>query len=193
MAFDEAYYRRYYEDPTTRVIEPGALARTVDFLVAYLAYLEIRVETVVDVGCGTGAFRDPLLARLPKATYQGVEASAFACRRYGWTHATADSFRAARPYDLVICYDVLQYLDDAAAERAIANLAGLTREALFFGVLTRKDWDEACDRSRTDGDVFLRDGDWYRACLARHFRNLGGGVFLPHGSETITFDLEYLV
>ena len=192
MSFDAAYYRRYYEDPRTRVIEPDALARTVEFLCAYLSYLEIRVKSIVDVGCGTGAFRAPLAARLPQAVYEGVEASAYASERFGWTYASADRFRPGRQYDLVICYDVLQYLDERAAEAAIENLAALTSGALFFGVLTRSDWDQACDRTRTDGNVFLRDGDWYRALLTPHFRNLGGGIFLPRDGGVIAYDLETL-
>lgn len=192
MNFDAAYYRRYYEDPRTRVIEPDALGRTVDFLCAYLAYLEVEVRSIVDIGCGTGAFRAPLLAQLPEAVYEGVEASGYACQRFGWTQASADRFRPAHRYDLVVCYDVLQYLDDRAAERALDNLAALTSGALFFGVLTQWDWDQACDRTRTDGDVHLRDGDWYRARLAPHFRNLGGGIFLPREGGVIAYDLETL-
>ena len=192
MNFDAAYYRRYYEDPRTRVIEPDAVARTVDFLCAYLAYLEVEVRSIVDLGCGTGAFRAPFAARLPEAVYEGVEASGYACERFGWTHASADRFRPAYRYDLVVCYDVLQYLDDRAADQAIDNFAALTSGALFFGVLTRSDWDPACDRTRTDGDVYLREGDWYRTRLAPHFRNLGGGIFLPRDSGVIAYDLETL-
>ena len=47
-------------------------------------------------------------------------------------------FAPRTPSDLVICYDVLQYLDDRAAARAIANLARLTRAALYVSALTER-------------------------------------------------------
>ena len=72
-----------------------------------------------------------------------------------------------RRYDLVVCHDVLQYLDDAGAARALVNLARLARGALYFSVLTRRDWRQAADQSRTDRDVHLRSADWYQRRLRR--------------------------
>ena len=86
--------------------------------------------------------------------------------------------RRADPSDLVVCYDVLQYLDDREAARAIANFKRLTRAALYVSALTREDWREHCDRTLTDRAVHLRAGDWYRRRLARDFRYLGFGVWL---------------
>ena len=85
---------------------------------------------------------------------------------------------AATQYDLVICYDVLQYLNAAETRRALANLARVSRGLLYFGVLTREDWEENCDQSRTDPAVSLRGGAWYRRELSKQFRHLGAGFWL---------------
>jgi hypothetical protein len=85
---------------------------------------------------------------------------------------------------------VLQYLPDAEARRAIANLARLTRAALYVSALTAEDWRDNCDRSRTDRDVHLRSGAWYRRHLRKSFRYIGVGVWLRRDVAAILWDLE---
>ena len=93
-------------------------------------------------------------------------------------------------FDLVICHDVIQYLGNADASRAIDNLASLSRGALYLGVLTREDWNEHCDRERTDDQVHLRAARWYRRRLDRHFTAAGGGVFLKKDAPVVLWSLE---
>jgi hypothetical protein len=90
----------------------------------------------------------------------------------------------------VVCYDVLQYLDDAAAAKAMANFARMCRGVLYFSALTRRDWRENADQSRTDPDVTMRSADWYRSRLKRHFRQAGAGFWLRKGSPLVTWELE---
>ena len=54
--------------------------------------------------------------------------------------ARSSTSHPADPYDLVICYDVLQYLRDAEASRAIVNLGRVCRAALYVSALTTEDW-----------------------------------------------------
>jgi hypothetical protein len=61
---------------------------------------------------------------------------------------------------------------------------------LYFTALTRKDWDENCDQSRTDSKVHLRSANWYRAGLRRHFREIGAGLWLRRGLPLTVWDLE---
>ena len=97
-----------------------------------------------------------------------------------------------RPNDLVICYDVLQYLDDREAGAAMRNLGQLCGGALHFGVLTREDWDRYCDKRLTDRDVHLRPSDWYRRRLAPSFLNAGSGMFVRRGTIAQLWDLDRL-
>ena len=84
---------------------------------------------MLDAGCGIGLLRAPLMRAFPRAQYTGLEYSEYLCQRYGWTQGSLADWRAD-PFDLVVCYDVLQYLDDRTAARAIANLGRLTRGVL---------------------------------------------------------------
>jgi hypothetical protein len=61
---------------------------------------------------------------------------------------------------------------------------------LYFTALTKKDWEENCDQSRTDAQVHLRAASWYRAGLRRNFRELGAGFWLRRGVPLTVWDLE---
>jgi hypothetical protein len=134
--------------------------------------------------------RTPLRRALPKAEYTGLEASDYLCGRFGWQHGDLATWKASRAFDLVVCYDVLQYLPDAAASRAIANLARLCRGGLYFSALTTGDWRENCDRRRTDPDVHLRPAEWYRARLRRAFRPFGAGFWIRRTAPLVVWELE---
>ncbi len=187
--FDRAYYDRFYRDPRTRVGTRRAFARLGRFVGAYLRHLEIEVSTVLDLGCGVGHWREAARRAFPRATYTGVEVSAYLCREYGWERGSVVDW-AGDPADLVVCHGVLQYLDARDARRALRNLARLTEGALYLEVLTREDWDENVDRRVTDGEVFLRPAEFYRRELRKHFVACGGGLFVPRDSGTVLFELE---
>jgi SAM-dependent methyltransferase len=162
------------------------------FVFAYLDYIGIAVERVLDVGCGIGLWRREVQRRYPAARYVGVEKSDYACREHGWERGCVTDYRAEEPFDLVICQGVLPYLDDAGAEAAIRNLPHLVKSALYLEVLTREDWERNCDRRVTDGRVHLRSAAWYRERLRRDFLACGGGLFLRRGTPVALFELEYL-
>ena len=188
--FDAAYYERFYLDPRTRVADSVDMEVQARFLCSYLDHLKIDVRWVLDLGCGLGRLREPLLARFPRARYTGVEVSEYLCAEYGWVQDSVVTFRSGRRFDLVICQDVLQYLDDVEAEQALQNLARHCRGALFFGALTREDWEENCDQQRTDGNGYLREGTWYRSRLAPSFVCAGGGVFVARRAGVVMFELD---
>jgi SAM-dependent methyltransferase len=188
--FDAGFFDRYYRDPATRVADAADGARLVALIAGITDYLGLRVRRILDAGCGVGLLRAPLLEHYRRARYDGLEASPFLCSRHGWLQGSVVDFVARRPYELVICHDVLQYLDDRSAAAALANLARLTSAALYFSVLTRRDWQHAADQSRTDRDVHLRPGGWYRRRLCRRFRHLGWGVHLRRPLRPILWELE---
>ena len=59
-----------------------------------------------------------------------------------------------------------------------------------MSALTREDWRDNCDRTRTDRAVHLRPGDWYRRRLQKRFDYLGFGVWLRKDVTAILWDME---
>jgi predicted TPR repeat methyltransferase len=188
--FGSAYFRKFYLSPNTRVISPAEMRLRGRLIAAILAQAAIPVRSIIDAGCGIGLLRKPFADELPRARYHGLEASDYLCKRYGWTRGSVVDYVPRKPADLVVCYDVLQYLDERDASRAIANLAHMTRAALYISALTREDWRDNCDRSRTDRAVHLRAGEWYRRRLKRNFRYLGFGVWLRKDVTALLWDME---
>lgn len=187
--FDKAYYDRFYRNPATRAVTPAASRRQAAFIAAYLAHLGLPVRRILDMGCGVGTTLRALGRRFPRARVEGVEFSDYLCRRYGWTPGSAVDFQADEPFDLVVCHDVLAYLDDGDCSRAIANVARLCRGAACLGILTADDAD-LYDPERTDARQHRRPAAWYRRRLARHFVNVGGGLYLKRPVEPVVWSLE---
>ena len=148
----------------TRVVTAAEMRSRAALIASALRQCQIPVRRILDAGCGIGLLRKPFKEFLPRARYTGLEASEYLCERFGWNLGSIVEFAAREPYDLVICYDVLQYLTDADAARAIANLGRLSAAALYVSALTMEDWRENCDRSRTD-----------RACICAPAPGIDGG------------------
>jgi trans-aconitate methyltransferase len=188
--FDSAYFRKYYFNSATRVTTAGEMRGRAQLIAAVLRHAGIPVRSILDAGCGIGLLRKAFAAVLPRARYMGLEASEYLCARYGWVRGSVVDFSPRSARNLVVCYDVLQYLNDDDAARAIRNLAKLTNAAAYVSALTHEDWWENCDRTRTDRAVHLRPGDWYRRRLRKHFRYLGFGVWLRKDVVAILWDME---
>jgi 2-polyprenyl-3-methyl-5-hydroxy-6-metoxy-1,4-benzoquinol methylase len=188
--FDREYYRRFYGDGRSSVTSRAEMAARARLIAAYVEHVGCPVASVLDAGCGIGLLRDPLMRALPRASYVGLEYSDYLCDRYGWTRGSLADFTARQPFDLVVCYDVLQYLGDADAAKALANLARLCRGVLHFSALTKRDWKENADQSRTDPDVAMRSADWYRRRLRRNFREAGAGFWIRRDAPIVVWELE---
>ena len=191
--FDHAYYTRFYEDPRTRVSDARQVDKLAGFVCGYPGYLGLRVQRILDLGCGLGLWRDPLARAFPRARYQGVEYSPYLCQRLGWTHGSVVDFRAKRPFDLVVCQGVLPYLGGGDAKRALANLASLCRGALYLEAVTREDAESGVlDTDRTDPGMQLRPRAFYLRALAPHFVAVGGGLFVARAAQLSLYALERL-
>lgn len=188
--FDAAYVRRYYLDPRTRVVSAREMRDRARVIAATLAHAGIGVRSILDAGCGIGLLEAPFAELLPQARYIGLELSEYLCRRYGWIQGSLTDYAPRTPSDLLVCYDVLQYLSDDDAERAIARFAGLTRAALYVSALTRADWRLRCDQRLTDRAVHVRTARWYRVRLERRFRYLGLGVWLRRDVRPMLWEME---
>ena len=190
MRFGREYYQRYYFDPRTAVATRAEMQARARLIAALTGHLGLKVRRILEAGCGTGLLRGALKRLLPRAHYVALEASEYLCRRYGCERGAIETYRARAPFDLVICYDVLQYLDREAAQRALANFGRLCRGVLYFSALTRGDFERNCDPRRTDADVHLRSARWYRARLERRFREAGLGFWLRRGAPLTLWELE---
>jgi len=190
MQFDAEFYRRYYRDPATRVSTAAEQRRIADFACAFAAQLGFRIRRVLDAGCGLGHMRPSVERFFPRARYVGLEVSEYLAGRHGWVCQPLEDYRPSVPFDLVLCHDVLQYLDDRAAARAIVNLGRLSRGALYLTALTEEDWRSNADRSRSDGGVHLRPAEWYRKRLGRAFRPVGAGMLVRRGLAPVLWELE---
>lgn len=188
--FDAAFFKRFYYDRETRVVTRGEMHARAELITAILRQAQLPVRSILDAGCGIGLLKPAFARVLKRARYVGLEVSDYLCRCFGWVHGSIVDFKPREPFDLVVCYDVLQYLDDRAAARAMANLGRLSRVALYFSALTLEDWRRNCDRSRTDRAVNMRPAAWYRARLERDFRYLGFGVWVRKGVPTVRWALE---
>src|SRR3546814_1857262 len=80
--YDADYFQRWYR--SGGIGGRQRLARKVALAVATAEYhLERPLRTVLDIGCGEGAWRAPLLKLRPGAQYLGFDSSEYAITRYG--------------------------------------------------------------------------------------------------------------
>ena len=173
--FDERYYSKWYEaDLDTRQYIADKAAR---FVLSYVEHMDAEVSTVLDLGCGLGLWKKALAKHGRRLKYTGVEWSSHLCSKLGWQKGDVRTYSPGRTFDLVVCQAVLQYLSDSDCECALENLARLSGRFLYLEVLTAGDAKEICAPDGTDLEVYIRDAAWYGERLARHFVNLGGGLY----------------
>lgn len=189
--FDEAYYRRFYENPATAVISPQGVERLMMFVMHYLAYLHVPVKTVLDVGCGVGMWKQALKEYDKNISYSGIEVSRYLCDRYGWTRNSIANFKSRQKFDLIICQGVLPYLKGTEAASGIKKMSKLCGGALYLEAVTMEDkLNGIYDEEKTDGRIHLRKAKWYRKHLQQYFVGCGGGLFVPKDSNTALLELE---
>jgi SAM-dependent methyltransferase len=188
--FDAAFYQRYYRNRRTRIVSAEQTRRRAQKLIAGARDLQIPIRRILDAGCGLGTLRAPLLRAFPGAKYTGLEVSEYLCRRYGWINESLAAYKPKVQFDLLICQDVLQYLPDGEARRAMANLARLCAGLVYFNVPTLEDWRGIADPKGSDGQIILRHAAWYRDRLRRHFRHLGQGLLIHRSWEVPQWEME---
>ena len=171
-AYDRAYFDRWYRAAKSRIEERGALRRRVGLAVALAErHLERPLRTALDVGCGEARWRAELLRLRPRLRYAGVDPSPYVVERFGRSRGIVESSFAGigdlaldGPFDLVICADVLHYVDDTDLRRGLPALAKLVGGMAWLEALCREDDVEGDRRG-----LILRPAASYR----RRFRRLG--------------------
>ena len=190
LLFDRDYYQRYYFNTRTAVTSRAEMNARGRLIAGFADHIGQPVSRILDAGCGIGLLRRPLLRAFPRAEYLGLEVSEYLCSRYGWRQGSIAALRTRERYDVAICYDVMQYLSSTEARQAIATLGRVCRGLLYFGALTREDWEENCDRTRTDPHVTMRPAAWYRRELQSAFRPMGAGFWLRRNSPLHVWEMD---
>ncbi len=130
--------------------------------------VEINPRTALDAGCAMGFLVEALRERGVEA--YGVDISEYAIsqvhpniREYCWVGSVTDPL--PQQYDLIVCIEVLEHLEPAQAEAAIANLCQYTEDILFSSSPT--DHKEATHLN-------VRPIEYWVGLFARHgfFRDL---------------------
>lgn len=176
--YDASYFETWYR--RRGIGSPAALQRKVAAAVALAEYFLGRpLRSVLDVGCGEGAWRAPLLELRPKLRYLGVDSSEYAIARYGARRnlqflpfADLAALQPASPYDLLVCSDVMHYLTDAELRAGLREFERLCGGVAYLETFTADD-DVIGDLQ----DLRRRPAAWYR----REFDKAG---FVPAGPHT---------
>jgi len=158
--YDREYFDRWYRGPQ-RITSDTDVQRKVAMAVSVAEYfLRRSLLNVIDVGCGEAAWRRHLKAIRPRASYRGIDPSPYVAQNFRVRQARfgdLPTLRIKERFDLVVCADVLHYLDEKEIRRGLRALVPLARGVLFFEVLTRED--------DIVGDVeglIRRPAKWYR-------------------------------
>lgn len=171
-SYDRAYFDRWYRNERTRVVEREDVERKALLAIGAAEYmLGRRVESVLDVGCGEGAWQ-PVLARLrADATYLGIDPSEYAVQRYGkrrnlrlGSFGALDEAELDGPYDLVVCVGVVNYLPPRELAAGLQTIAAVTAGLAFIEAFATSDEIEGDTR-----EWRWRSASWWRA----QFRDAG--------------------
>jgi SAM-dependent methyltransferase len=188
--FDEAYYHRFYEDPKTRVTSTDEHSALAEFVFAFAHYNSLEMKSVLDIGAGVGHWKRWVEKNAKGVSYTGTEVSQVMCKKHGYLHRDIARWRDRKKHDLIVCQGVLQYLPDPDVAPAVANIAAMSKGMLYLEVTTRLDLRERCDQTRTDSDIYVRNGSYYRGILSKHFINVGCGIWWTKEREPPFFELE---
>ena len=192
--YDRGYFERWYRAKTSRIEAPAALRRRVALAVAMAErFLERPIRSARDVGCGEARWRAELLLLRPKLFYQGVEPSAYAVKRFGKRRnimqggfAELKQLDVGGPFDLVVCADVLHYLEVDDLERGLPALVTLTGGLAYLELLT--------DQEEVEGDQLalkLRPPSLYQKLFSSFgLTGVGCHVWLAPGLADVPAALE---
>lgn len=156
-------------------------------------FLRRPVESVLDVGCGEGAWFPHLRALRKRIHYTGIDTSDYAIERFGRERnihkgSFADLRSIRSLFDLVVCSDVLHYVAERELDRGLPHLARITGGMAYIEVLTGDD-DIVGDLE----GLIRRSPAWYRKRFGKAgFVQAGPYCWLPPGTQDSTAELEVL-
>jgi len=166
--YDQAYFDKWYRG-AQRVNSTADVRRKVHLAISVTEYFVKRpVRSVLDIGCGEGAWLEHLRALRANVEYMGLDPSDYVVRRFGKKrniHRAAfgelPSLNIRGPFDLVVCSDVLHYVGDAEIRAGAVEIARLAAGVAFIEVLTKED-----DIEGDLHDMKRRPAKWYHKTFA---------------------------
>jgi SAM-dependent methyltransferase len=188
--FDEAYYHRFYEDAATRVCSPEEHAHLCQFVFSFAYWNRLELKTVLDIGAGVGLWKKWIQKNTKGLKYTGTEVSQAMCKKHGFEHRDIARWRDRKRHDLIVCQGVLQYLPDPDVAPAIANIAAMAKGLVYLEVTTRADLRDNVDKTRTDADIYVRNGSYYRGIFNKHLITVGCGLYWPKDRPSPFYELE---
>jgi SAM-dependent methyltransferase len=177
--YDRRYFDRWYRHPAQRAAAAQTLKRKVQLALAVAEYYLGRpVKSVLDVGCGEGAWRAPLLKARPGIAYRGIDPSEYAIARHGRRRnlqqvafGQLEHLRFGPPVDLLVCSDVMHYVPTRELQRGLSGFDELCGGIAFLETFARED--------DPDGD---REG-WFARPASFYRRAFGAAGFVSVGSH----------
>jgi SAM-dependent methyltransferase len=168
--YDRHYYERWYRGPN-RISSEAEVRRKVSMAISIAEFFLRRpIRSVLDVGCGEAPWFSHLRALRPRVAYSGIESSEYAVDAFGKERnirrgsvGELTALETSKRYDLVVCADVLHYVNDRDVRHGIRAMSRLSRGTVYLEVLTKED--------EIIGDMhgFLRrPAQWYRDVCTRN-------------------------
>jgi SAM-dependent methyltransferase len=124
-----------------------------------------RIRTVLDVGCGEAAWFTILRRLRPQIRYTGIDSSDYVIERFGADRnirrgslGELARMKIRGDVDLIVCADVLQYVDAREARRGLAAIRRLLGGVAYIEAFTTVD--------RMEGDRL----DWRERSAAEYRR-----------------------
>lgn len=166
--YDRNYFDRWYRGRAP-VVSSAELKRKVAAAVAVTEYfLRRTVRNVIDIGCGEAPWLGELQAMRPRIRYAGFDPSDYVVGELGASRnirrgsfGDLASLGIRERFDLLVCSDVLHYLEEEEILRGHPGAVRLMRGAAFLEVITRED--------SVRGDILglkRRPARWYRELFA---------------------------
>lgn len=164
--YDRRYFDKWYR--RRRINSHAEVRRKVMLALTVCEYFLRRpLRSVLDIGCGEGAWYPYLRAARRKVEYVGIDSSDYAVERFGESrNIRRGSFGELRKirgtFDLVVCADVMHYLSDAEIRAGLPDLVRLTGGLAFMEVLTKED-----DIVGDVDEIQRRSAAWYLQRFSR--------------------------
>ncbi len=160
--YDASYYAHYYSEGDRVAYERREPWLSFFAAVAERIVADIAPSSALDIGCAHGFLVEALRDR-------GVDASGFDVSEFAISQVREDVRPHCRVgdvlqpipgrYDLVVCIEVLEHLEERDADVAVANICAVTDDVLFTS--TPVDY-------REETHVNVRPPEYWAGLFARH-------------------------